>query len=76
MEMDIERRDVSLTGRIARATWPARESYKSWRADWPCNVIGHRWHEDKVLHNRSAAARGEKMRFKCTRCFYRPGFTN
>lgn len=63
---DRRRRDVS--GRLARATWPARRTFRGIVENFPCNVIGHRWVEIPRALRRTNRNDGRRMRFKCSRC--------
>jgi hypothetical protein len=63
-----ERRRRDLPGRVARATWPARQAIGSFVEGFPCNVIGHRWVEIPRSLRRSKFDGGKRMRFKCSRC--------
>jgi hypothetical protein len=63
-----ERRRRDLPGRLARATWPARQAIGSFVEGLPCNVIGHRWVEIPKALRRSKLSEGRHLRFKCSRC--------
>lgn len=79
MSATTERRRRDFRGRLARATWPAREALDGFLddlGDLPCRVLGHRWREVPELLRRSSHSDGRKMRFKCSRCFLTAGFTN
>jgi hypothetical protein len=62
-----ERRRRDLAGRVARATYPVRNSVGEFIEGFPCNVIGHYWVEIPQPIRRSKND-GHRMRFKCSRC--------
>jgi hypothetical protein len=68
-----ERRRRDLRGRVARATYPIRYAFGGFIDAFPCNVIGHRWVEVRDPRRRRE---GRRMRFTCSRCRMRAGFTN
>lgn len=71
-----ERRDRTLGGRVARATFPARQAADEWLSGFPCNVISHRWVEiPPSLRSPRARAAGV-VQFSCARCGERAGFTS
>ena len=72
----IDRRRHDLKGRIARATYPIRESFEDFLQGFPCNVIGHHFREVPSSHLSARDRARGRMRFKCTRCFLMGGFTN
>jgi hypothetical protein len=74
-----ERRRRDLHGRVARATWPARQKLHEFAGelgDLPCRILGHHWVEVPELLRRSSHSDGKKMRFKCSRCYLTGGFSN
>jgi hypothetical protein len=71
-----ERRDRSIPGRVARATYPTREAVVEAMQDLPCRLLGHHWVEVPPSLRRSARSDGERMRFRCTRCSLVGGFSN
>jgi hypothetical protein len=74
MELDRRKRDVR--GRLARATWPARQAVDSFLEDFPCNMIGHHWVEVPEVLRRSSRNDGKRLRFKCSRCYMTGGFSS
>ncbi len=68
-----DRRRRDLRGRVARATYPVRSAVGGFFDAFPCNFIGHRWVE---LPDPRRRREGRKMRFRCSRCQMRGGFTN
>ena len=68
MYSGIERRRRDLPGRMARATWPARQAVGGFVEGLPCNVIGHRWIEIPKAQRLVMFSDGKRLRFKCTRC--------
>jgi len=71
-----ERRRQDLFGRVARATYPAREAAGHVLEELPCRVLGHHWVEVPQTLRRSSRSDGSKLRFRCSRCFLVGGFTN
>ena len=63
-----ERRRRDLPGRLARATWPARQALGSFVEGLPCNVIGHKWVEIPKSLRRRKDDDGKRLRFKCSHC--------
>lgn len=75
----VDRRRRDILGRLARATWPARESMREFAddlGDLPCQIFGHRWCEVPEALRKSKVNDGKKMRFKCSRCYMTAGFKN
>jgi hypothetical protein len=71
-----ERRNRTVQGRVARATYPAREAVVEAMEDLPCRLLGHHWVEVPHSLRRSARSDGERMRFRCSRCSLVGGFSN
>ncbi len=69
-----ERRRRDLRGRVARATYPVRHAVGDFIVSRPCKFVGHRWVEASRGLRRERGRR--KMRFKCSRCQLRAGFSN
>jgi hypothetical protein len=69
-----DRRRRDLRGRVARATYPARQAVGEFILALPCRFVGHRWVEASRSVRRERGRR--KMRFKCSRCQLRAGFSN
>jgi hypothetical protein len=71
-----ERRRRDLRGRVARVAYPARHAVEELVEGFPCNLFGHHWVEVPQGLRRSARSTGERMRFRCSRCFLVGGFSN
>ena len=71
-----DRRRRDIRGRVARATWPARQAFDDLVQDLPCRWLGHHWVEVPQSLRRSQHSDGRKMRFRCSRCFMTGGFSN
>lgn len=71
-----ERRRRDLVGRLARATWPAKQAFDDLTQDLPCRILGHKWVEVPATHMSARARDAHRMRFKCSRCYLTGGFSN
>ena len=69
-----DRRRRDLRGRVARATYPVRHTVGEFIQSLPCRFVGHRWVEASRSARRERGRK--KMRFKCSRCQMRAGFSN